>query len=221
VGIRQACMDSAHHKALTHLSLMSKYSLMARPVTISTDRIVEVARSLFLEHGAALSTAIIARELGISEGSIYKRFETKNALFSAAMGLPSVDFSEAWSGFAGEETVHRNLLTMGERLVMHFRETLPRIFMVRRNARVDPLHMLEKGSAPPVLLLDRVTAYLAAETKGNRMALPDPRVAARMFVGAIINYVFFEVMGFEEHTEDETQQMLEGLVSLLLRGGQP
>ena len=62
---------------------------MARPTIIRTEQIVETARLLFLEHGYTLSTASIARKLNISEGSIFKRFKTKDALFAAAMGVPS------------------------------------------------------------------------------------------------------------------------------------
>ncbi len=50
--------------------------------TISTrDRIVETARSLFAEKGyERTTTAEIAREAGISEGTIYRHFDSKKEL---------------------------------------------------------------------------------------------------------------------------------------------
>ena len=61
---------------------------MGRPVHISKERILAAARSVFLEHGFSASTAKVAQAAGVSEGSIFKRFPTKEALFVAAMAAP-------------------------------------------------------------------------------------------------------------------------------------
>jgi AcrR family transcriptional regulator len=198
---------------------MSSDSLMARPVTIQTEHIVETARLLFLEHGYALSTSRIARALGISEGTIFKRFGTKEALFAASMGMPSTDFARLWPEQAGEATLERNLERIGHELVAHFRVVLPRIIMLRQTSRIDPLCMLSQSkTAPPVVLLDGVADYLRCETALGRFQAHAPRIAARMLVGALANFVFFEVLGFEVHDEEETERTIRGMVSLLVTG---
>lgn len=202
--------------------LMSTCSLMARPVTIRTEQIVETARSLFLQHGFTLSTARIAKEIGISEGSIFKRFATKDALFAAAMGLPSTDFAHGWSERAGQGALHEEMVAISHRIVAHFRVMLPRIIMLRRASSIDPLSVMSQAdSPPPVELLDGVTAYLGREVDLGRVALDEPRVAARMLVGGLMNFVFFEVMGFETHDDVETHRTIDGMVALLIAGGTP
>jgi AcrR family transcriptional regulator len=192
---------------------------MARPITIQTDQIVERARLLFLEHGYKLSTARIARDLGISEGTIFKRFGTKEALFAATMGMPSADFARLWSEQAGEGTLEGTLERIGHELVAHFRVVLPRIIMLRQASCVEPLSVLaEREAAPPVILLDGVTEYLRSETVLGRFQAHEPRIAARMLVGALANFVFFEVLGFEVHDEEETQRTILGMVSVLVTG---
>src|SRR5215470_10839817 len=64
---------------------MSKYSLMVRPARITDSQILVAARDVFLEKGISATTAEVARRAGIAEGSIFKRFPTKEHLFCAAM----------------------------------------------------------------------------------------------------------------------------------------
>ena len=195
---------------------------MARPVTIQTEHIIETARSLFLEHGFKLSTARIAQEVGISEGSIFKRFATKEALFAAAMGMPSTDFARAWPQRAGQGDVEEELLAICHRLVAHFRVVLPRMIMLRRASHVDPLSVMSQSdSPPPMVILNGVTDYLRCEVALGRLRAEEPRVVGRMLVGGLMNFVFFEVMGFEAHDELETARTIEGMVALLIAGGSP
>ena len=58
---------------------------MPRPVTIQDSAILDAARRVFLVRGYSASTAEIARRAGVSEGSLFKRFRTKTALFLAAI----------------------------------------------------------------------------------------------------------------------------------------
>ena len=68
--------------------LVSEHSLtnlMARPVSIDDDVILRAARDVFLEHGVRGTTAEVAQRAGVSEGSVFKRWKTKEELFHAAM----------------------------------------------------------------------------------------------------------------------------------------
>ena len=58
---------------------------MARPVSIQNEAILEAARRVFMQHGYGASCARLARAAGVSEGSLFKHFKTKAALFMAAM----------------------------------------------------------------------------------------------------------------------------------------
>ena len=58
---------------------------MPRPVSIQDEVILSAARELFLERGIDVATSEIAARAGVSQGTIFKRFRTKQALFNAAM----------------------------------------------------------------------------------------------------------------------------------------
>jgi AcrR family transcriptional regulator len=61
---------------------------MARPRTTTDGEILEQARACFLEHGPAVSTAVIAARLGISHAVLFQRFGSKEQLMRAALMPP-------------------------------------------------------------------------------------------------------------------------------------
>jgi AcrR family transcriptional regulator len=193
---------------------------MARPTTISTERIVEVARQVFLEHGFGVSTAAIARELGISEGSIYKRFATKDRLFQAAMGLPSCDFADAWPERAGAGAPRDTLLTIGRRLLAHFRELIPRAMMMHTQPCCSPWETLRHSEDPPPVVVARhLAGYLERERELGTLGDFDAAIAARMFMATVHSRVFFELIGAAAaapRTSDDAY--LEGVVDTLFEG---
>jgi AcrR family transcriptional regulator len=68
-------------EVLTHLETSP------RPLTPRQRRILEAATEVFAERGfEGATTAEIARRAGVSEGSIFKRFKTKNDLLMAVVG---------------------------------------------------------------------------------------------------------------------------------------
>ena len=136
---------------------------MARPRTISDQQIVDAAREVFLEQGFSATTAEIARRAGVSEGTLFKRFSTKEDLFAETIGL-----SEG-RGWHKEIT---NLVGQGDPC-----ENLKRLaWMIVRMARIilPPLMVMwSRGHAPGSNLKpDRdpvgedsaaIAAYLRAE----------------------------------------------------------
>src|SRR5260370_30265944 len=100
---------------------------MARPIKISDQQILAAARALFLERGAAATTAEVAERAGVAEGSIFKRYKTKADLFKAAMQL-DIDEPEwfatlrAWrSAKDPREILH----VAGLQMIAFFRIILP------------------------------------------------------------------------------------------------
>ena len=63
---------------------------MARTARITEERILEAAREVFLAEGFGAQTAKIAQRAGVSEGSIFKRFATKEALFYVLLAVVAV-----------------------------------------------------------------------------------------------------------------------------------
>lgn len=166
---------------------------MPRPSTIDNDAILEVARRLFLRGGREITTAEIARAAGISEGSIYKRFPTKEQLFLAAMGLELPQWIEDLPDRVGQRSVLANLEQLGREGIAFFEEVMPRMMLLWAPGANGKLRA--PIVAGPTRVLEALTSYFAAERDKGRVSCEDPEVAARMFLAAIANYVFFKTMG--------------------------
>lgn len=195
---------------------------MGRPRLISTERLIEAARTIFLERGAAAPTAAIARHLGISEATIYKRFGTKEALFEAAMGMPGCEFAEEWPEWAGRATPAENLEIMGRALVAYFRELLPRVVMSCTRPGEEPWRKLrDQDNPPPARLIGAIERYLTAEVALGRVATKDPQTAARMLLGAAHNFAFFEVAGLSALVDRDVDGLVGALTETLWKGLEP
>ena len=101
---------------------------MGRPRTIDNQEILDAAREIFLERGAVATTADVARRVGISQASIFKRFSTKQELFLAAMvtGRYRQDLLEQFRSRTKESGIRLALVEVGQKLIPFFRQALPR-----------------------------------------------------------------------------------------------
>jgi AcrR family transcriptional regulator len=170
---------------------------VARPIRISDERILEAARAVFLEHGIAATTAEVARRASVAEGSIFKRFPTKAELFKAAM---QGEFNEpAWIKtllLAGQDEDPREvLMRVGMQAVEFFRRIMPLIMMQWSSGKTYGIpEQLQGPNAPPLRALAALSAFIERESRAGRMRAPQPEIVARMLMGSIQSYVFFEIL---------------------------
>ncbi len=68
---------------------------VARPQQHSPDAILDAARGLFCDEGVAVSTARIAQAAGVSNGTLFNYFPTKQALIDALYLSIKSDLAEA------------------------------------------------------------------------------------------------------------------------------
>src|SRR5262245_57236636 len=54
-----------------------------RPITLTDDQLLDVARDVYLARGIEATTSEIAKRARISESVIFHRYKTKEALFTA------------------------------------------------------------------------------------------------------------------------------------------
>lgn len=195
---------------------------MARPRTISNEQIVDAARALFIKNGFRVSTARIARAAGVSEGSIFKRFPTKARLFEAAMGIPAFDIEAALEGRVGQGDVKENLAELMLELIDFFRKLLPRTMMAWAHPKTRPLdHFMDTRRDAALSILRGLTHYFEQEIQHGRIHDADPEVAARMVLGSIYNYVFFELVGIHIRMPIAAQTYVHSLIDILWKGMAP
>ena len=192
---------------------------MARPTTIDDETILEAARSLFSERGLSVTTADVAKHAGVSEGSIFRRFESKRALFMAAMTSHSADWLD-WLDAAPEETpLRENLERIADSAIDHFLAVLPVFYRMVGSGLIEP-HQLACSfvEPPPLYAVRTLTRYVEAERRLGRVRAADPEVVARSLLGALHSFAFFEIMGFNALQPMPRATFVRGLVDQTLLG---
>jgi len=200
---------------------------MARPTTISTERILEVARRLFLERGFKATTAEVAREAGVAEGSLFKRWKTKQELFLSAMSAGDEDpvWIQTLINNAGKGDLVEHLTSAAMQAVDFFRNLMPIMMMSWSNPIGAtpglPSHLCQPNSKP-VQVIKKLAGFFDGEMRRGRMARRDPEVVARMFVGVMVHFVFLELVT-KSHQELPLPQELfaRGIVNMIWNGTRP
>ncbi|MGD1867901.1 MAG: TetR/AcrR family transcriptional regulator [Phormidesmis sp.] len=163
---------------------------MARPRKITAEQILEAAQAIFLEKGFGASTVDIANKAGISEGSIFKRFPTKEDLFIAAMGMSQIS---SWISFlessVGKGELKENLKDLGSKMIEFFKELVPKMMMVRSKGLPIPPMLRQPDKAPPVRVLRALTSFFEEEIALGRIRPNNPQIIATMFMGSLMEFV--------------------------------
>jgi AcrR family transcriptional regulator len=192
---------------------------MGRPRTITDEEILHAAAALFLERGPTTRTSDIADALGISEGTIFKRFPTKDLLLRRALLFEPLNLEPFLTESVGGAPVSETLASVVRQLIAFYIEMLPRAMMLRHVGAFDPMKEFQGDpDAPPLRVIHAITSYLSAEAQRGRIHLRDPEPAARMLMGAAMNHAFFGVSGIPGHDRLDEKQYANEVVQTLLEG---
>ncbi len=196
------------------------YSLMGRPAIVSTEQILEVARELFLSQGFGVTTAAIARKAGVSEGSVFKRFATKEALFFAALGIPEQAWLTQLPGRVGQGDVRENLAQIVVSIIGFYRELFPRMIMLWSCRAMAAQGEMWKDvpESPPMRVLKALTQYLEGEMQAKRLRQANAEVVARAALGSAQSFVFFEMTGLKPGGETHAAEFARELSDVLFLG---
>src|SRR2546421_5570667 len=170
---------------------------MARPTVISDERILDAAREVFIEQGIAATTAEVARRAGVAEGTIFKRFSTKAELFNAAMRVEfeDPDWLRTLIGARDEDDPREVLYQVAIQAVTFFRRLMPFIMMEWSTGKKHGLpERLIGPNSPPLRALKALTHFIERQIKAGQMRKAEPEIVARMLLGSIQSYVFFEIL---------------------------
>ncbi len=169
---------------------------MARPKSIQTETILEAARKVFMRDGYQAGTASIAREAGVSEGSLFKHFKSKANLFLAAMEVEAggTAWEEHLMASVGKTDPRKALGSAGIHLLEQLRLTLPRLMMVNASCVAIPNHDLPGEVPHPVQKMDALCKYFSAEIREKRLSMASPRIQAHLFLGALAHYAWCETL---------------------------
>ena len=179
-------------------------------------------RKIFLKKGPGASTLDIAKEAGVSEGLLFKRFGTKQKLFIEAMGIPEIVPEKMVGERLGKGDMRENLATLTLEIINIFKLMFPRMIMLwaqHKAATFEKLHQYPE--IPPIKFLKALEAYIAEETKQGRLAAADPLITARTLLGASVHYVFWDTVGLNQHVPLDAETYAETVVETLWQGIKP
>jgi len=159
------------------------------PIAVDSDKrrqIIEGARAVFLAQGFdAASMSDIARKAGVSKGTLYVYFDSKEALFQAIVHEQCL--AQAEQVFAldhGDHDVAGVLARLGTNFV-RFLCCPERVAPVRTIISISE-RMPEVGrqfyETGPVTGISRVAAYLEAQIAAGGLEIEDTEVAAAQFL---------------------------------------
>ena len=198
---------------------------MARPTKINDAQILMAARAVFLEEGSAATTAAVAKRAGVAEGSIFKRFKTKSDLFEAAMKLDTLepDWFATLRGWKDAKDPRETLHVVGLQMIAFFRNLLPTIMMRWSSGKHFGLpDELKVPGSLPLRGLKALGDFFERQMSTGRMRRHDPEIVARIFLGSIQSFVFFEVlMRLQDQMPMPVETYLRGVINLLWKGSAP
>jgi AcrR family transcriptional regulator len=197
---------------------------MPRPRNITDEEILETARAVFLEQGARVSTAVVAKRIGISQAVLFQRFGTKENLLIEALKPPkNPKWAELLRRGPDDRLIPEQLLEIAQAISLFLRDAVPCI-AVMKSAGVDfdQVWKSELKEAPPFRAQRLIGEWLdRAQQQGKITSRITTVDLATAFAGALQARPFMAHMASIELPPVESDPYLESLVEIIWRGVAP
>ena len=189
-----------------------------RPKTISDEEILEIVRSCVLDEGPAVSTQIIANQVGVSQATLFKRFGNKVHLITRALllGVEAPNLIRALEADVDLGNPKAQLLEMATRLQAFFEKMVP-CWSALRSAGIEPPESLPKD-APPVrgrLALENWVRTL--QDAGIITAQEHPESISISLIGALQTRSFRRHIIRDIYMTQSDEEYVEDLVAFTWR----
>jgi AcrR family transcriptional regulator len=191
------------------------------------QHILDAAEQVIQDLGMKCATTReIARRAGCAEGSIYRYFPDKQALFHEIVKtrFPQfLDLIETLPGMAGTGTVRKNLEAVAVNALGFYRVIVPIVVgaisdheLLRQQRR----HFEERNGGP-LKAIRLVSTYLCEERKLGRLSgQVSPEHATRLLLGACFSQALMEALIGEEARVGTDQQFARDIVRTLMTGAE-
>ena len=172
---------------------------LAREATSSSDggakrrQIMDGARAVFLSSGFdGASMNDIARAAGVSKGTLYAYFDSKDQLFEAIIRGEYAQSAERLCTFRREGDAREMLRDFGVRLISKMAEPYTRSLARVVIAAAEKFPNVGRAfyEAGPLYGATRLAAELESLEKSGKLKVPDPERAAWQFVDLCQSYVY-------------------------------
>lgn len=178
---------------------------------------LDATRSVIRERGASTTTAEIAERAGVSEGTLFHRFGTKQKLYRAALESLPVPWAATLESRVGRGAVFDELEALALDVLRFMDELMPLLSLSA--SMTEEQRARSKGIEGKRFGERAVAAYFGAEIRLGRLLPHDPEVIALTFLGALHSYAFNRYMQPDPRVLALPEKtFVRGLIQLL-RGG--
>jgi AcrR family transcriptional regulator len=192
-----------------------------RPPVISRERLLEIAREVFLELGIRATTAEVAKRAGVAEGTIFLRFKTKADLFREAMQFdPDLAIArvEQLPERAGVGDLRETLLDFAEHFLRVGRVAVPVMMMTWSNPEhAGCLERAPERATRYQRVIGSLRRFFELEFAAGRLQQGEPEVLARMLMGSLHHFVMGEAIAGEPVGSFSAPEYAVHVVDSLLR----
>lgn len=213
-------MDLKRVDRLTNLKTAKKLS---KDKSDKATVIMAGALQVFTTYGyAAASMDRIASTAGVSKPTLYRYFQDKEGLFIALIQHLTQNNRQMLFNLPTEpdlqnppDQVLRQLATsvLDEFSRNQPLSTLMRLIIGESERFPELAQTFVREIQKP--LLERLSGYLASQTQ---LQLPDPMVAARVFVGSLVHYLIIQkIMQGSDILPLERDRMVNGLILIITK----
>lgn len=195
---------------------------MARPITITDEQILEAARAVFLKDGFNASTVEIARRAGVAEGTLFRRFLTKERLFRAAIKAPEVpSWVRQLDHLSGQGDMRDNLMQLVRHIIHFAQKRIPYVMLGWSHKPSDSSPPPEQEESPLVRDTRRLVLFLQHEVDLGRLGPCRVEMVARLLLGPCLNLVLDSVVNKQPLTPEDIDRFTTDLVETLWQGIAP
>jgi len=185
------------------------------------ERILDAALEAFADNGFnGATTKDIAKKAAVNEVTIFRQFRSKRALFNAVMveRSPLVQAEKVVS--LDPRTPVEQQMVQNLRSVLGVLRANKQLFMValgdawrQPKTKTTTTNMIiQKG-------IDFVSAFMLSLMDAGKIRRTDPRIAARMIMGAMQAYfITTDLLEIGKPSQAEEERILRGFVDIFLNG---
>ncbi|MBZ0106664.1 MAG: TetR/AcrR family transcriptional regulator [Sulfuricella denitrificans] len=187
-------------------------------VTETRTRLIQAAREAFMEEGYRASVDGIAARAGVAKQTLYNHFPSKDELFSESASLASDAIVVSLDGQTGD--VRATLIRFGTtfRQRVHGAEGLAMFRTLMAEAARFPALAQTYFAKGPEQTAARLAGFLARAMADGRLRQDDPRFAAEMLLGMLINLDHFRcISGKPPLPEAQEEARIGQIVDCFLR----
>jgi len=194
--------------------------MRGRPPTIREEDLLDAARDVFRKERLAATTAKIAKKAGVSEGILFYRYRSKEALLAAVIHRETQP-SESLRSIAkkaGQKSVEQNLEEIIETILDSVSRALPFLELAETSpssSEVRRILFSKSRKPPPQEMVELVADYFEKEAALGRLRKVNGVAIGRAVFGGCVDFV--RSREFPTRS-DSRASFVQGLLDVILNG---